>query len=1444
MPPISRPYCLHLMPRINKCEPGANYVAFQARLNIVFRTIFDGIEIPPGHNFDKNDVVLLKLVHLLITSNDVTKINTFFTDLKTQTFIRAIAHAFELDQWHDFQDASYARINKCGELGLVKCIFPNTHAANIKKGALMEILEETEDNRANIRKGEEQIDGSNNDPAKSFYDAQYTIIDTMPTYLKKIVDTNLIELKTAAYYIDSAPCAESTDPNQYNTNQYKLNTSTEFFIVNCALAFYQSFFISLNNFVFTIYGMNSDDSDIRYNTLKSFLKRYIINIKYINPETGVVISQYNYIAEGGAKGHFTVPNVVKILVCTGAKKAGQGQSKQDLPINGKDAIENLIIWLEGLTSDVPAIQNFLVSFLTLNKGFGDFVQMFMCLYLFYIEITINIPSETEEFIRVVLVFLYNIILATCDSHLTYIALICKCPFIIGGLCNSRKIYMDGKSRYLTKTFKAVWNSYNKIHIVTATDSIPEIVPPIWDAKKLKDCGCSGKSSAVSTSMSLTSISTFESNNKGRIKFELDRLRAYAILKLYEYLDGTSNTSNFELTIGTKIKLFPGIHYELGNLFIINIGDSIDAFVSTLITDETLLNYQTLYKTLSINVDTIITSIAYINFLYEMFYGNRTILINIKSSLRDRVELDIDLFEPFTLANFISGKSNPPERLPRMAINRFAIWAYAIDHAIRSKKWVGMNIQSDQNFNNFYDYVIQTLELLKALDSYNVAIDEYIYKLTNFPNLSMGNYRMIILSLGEKLLPNLQTINHGSTVMRDYIYSLNLLSGGTLYDNAVLIHKVLTQFFSMYKEMIITEIADIYKTYFENIDVCLFFYYLPEQINQLELIMNNLNVRRALTGQSKDVNADEQLGICSVAIKCFQKIIESHKKIKSYQNYGGTAVPTAAIQVDTPSGTEDKCVNEDEGDEDDDEELVKPVTDFTPSIDNLKTGAAEEKMYPSEAQVEKIKTQKAAKSTVSSSRSGKRRRTDDDTDNGDSKQADKKVKNGGGYYVSNENGQSLSLDFPHNKQLKFSVANVEDDEHYYIDYIELTESPSLLGRVQIVLDFSLSELIYSIKEQSIYDEDYKDPLHKMINSMYKLLAFTEFILYKNNPVQTESAEIITLTEFRYCIEQILNDYHTAYLNISSKDDMFIGIAQNSLVRLDYLLSISTIFLIKLTNIISRRCGGLLSSFHEETKNFDTQLVSLFESMILEVVNNYSEDSYFEIRQNNVDAGGFITIETLRNYENASKFLIFYLGYEIIKNTGNEIIEGIRRIKEILTNQQRMSGGIYKNKREKRAILYKKIQDVRENITGYVSKNTISRNISILKPSKQIEKPTKPSKQIEKSPKPSKQIEKSPKPSKQPEKLPKPSKQIEKSPKPSKQPEKLPKPSKQPEQIKVTDNNNQNISKYKLRVEQFKNKKFSAYFEKKLKTYLNDKNINIYKIGIMKMRGILKNIYKLD
>jgi hypothetical protein len=202
--------------------------------------------------------------------------------------------------------------------------------------------------------------------------------------------------------------------------------------------------------------------------------------------------------------------------------------------------------------------------------------------------------------------------------------------------------MDGKSRYLGKNFVTVWNTYNEIHIVNAAEDggILEKVLPIFSPKPLKVCGCSGKSKAASTIMSLTSISTFESNNKGLIKYELDILRAYGKLELEQ--SSIVGIFIFKLTIGgTKIKLLPGVYYNPGTVFEISWNGSREMFFETVITDDTLESYRTLYKTLSINVDAIITSIAYINFLYEMFYNNRTILENIKSSLKNRKKFDVE-----------------------------------------------------------------------------------------------------------------------------------------------------------------------------------------------------------------------------------------------------------------------------------------------------------------------------------------------------------------------------------------------------------------------------------------------------------------------------------------------------------------------------------------------------------------------------------------------------------------------------------------------------------------------------------------------------------------------------------------------------------------------------------------------------------------------------------
>jgi len=132
---------------------------------------------------------------------------------------------------------------------------------------------------------------------------------------------------------------------------------------------------------------------------------------------------------------------------------------------------------------------------------------------------------------------------------------------------------------------------------------------------------------------------------------------------------------------------------------------------------------------------------------------------------------------------------------------------------------------------------------------------------------------------------------------------------------------------------------------------------------------------------------------------------------------------------------------------------------------------------------------------------------------------------------------------------------------------------------------------------------------------------------------------------------------------------------------------------------------------------------------------------------------------------------------------------------------------------------------------------------VKPTKQSPSPSPPKQKQSPSPSPPKQKQSpSPSPPKQKQSpSPSPPKQKQ-SPSPS-PPKQKQSPSPSPPKPLVDKSN---ISKYNLRIEQYKNKNLSEYFINKLKTHINnndDKN-NIYKIGIKKIKVILKDIYKIN
>jgi hypothetical protein len=68
-------------------------------------------------------------------------------------------------------------------------------------------------------------------------------------------------------------------------------------------------------------------------------------------------------------------------------------------------------------------------------------------------------------------------------------------------------------------------------------------------------------------------------------------------------------------------------------------------------------------------------------------------------------------------------------------------------------------------------------------------------------------------------------------------------------------------------------------------------------------------------------------------------------------------------------------------------------------------------------------------------------------------------------------------------------------------------------------------------------------------------------------------------------------------------------------------------------------------------------------------------------------------------------------------------------------------------------------------------------------------------------------------------------------------------KKPSQM-LTRQDKSKKDKLKLRIEQFKNKDFSPYFEKKINSRINDRDVDIYNIGIRKMKSILKDIYEIE
>ena len=372
-------------------------------------------------------------------------------DVKDDPFLEIMTRAIFTDQDHDFLDKDPRTKfdkKKCTELtndieivGLIKCL-----QSPDKKLTINDIK------NSHFKELNRDVDP---DPNKKLEGVEYMIRDIMPAKLLNVIeDIKEKEIYTIASYIDSAPCSSTNSstniPSTKKCPYYNISNNIEFIITNLAFAFYQSFFKELNDF--SLYIECNDYCKNEYNKLFDGAKKFTIIIRY---DSKSITHRFEGI--GGDEGDFTVPRVIRTLaVCN--------------VLCPKIVI--LIDWLKKMCDikDENQIKRIIINLNILMKGFGDFCQMFMCLFFYFIKIQTGVVDAAGN--AQICVFNKNIILTTSDSYLAQIALICNCPHIIGHCSEGshRWIFIDSNSIYLGKTLYRCWNDFYNIQLVVGNDN--------------------------------------------------------------------------------------------------------------------------------------------------------------------------------------------------------------------------------------------------------------------------------------------------------------------------------------------------------------------------------------------------------------------------------------------------------------------------------------------------------------------------------------------------------------------------------------------------------------------------------------------------------------------------------------------------------------------------------------------------------------------------------------------------------------------------------------------------------------------------------------------------------------------------------------------------------------------------------------------------------------
>jgi hypothetical protein len=383
-------------------------------------------------NNAKKKSPLLKIIFNLLNSKNLRQHDTDFLDIMSKAIFTDQDHDFlDNDERTQFDETKCTELKTKKIIGLRDCL-PRPTPLTINK------IEEKYPDKIIYR-------SINPDPNKKLEGIEFMINDTHPPMLSGVIE-DINEIYTITSYIDSAPCTSKNISSNKKCPYYKISNNIEFIITNLAFAFYQSFFKEFNDFAFYI--KCEDNCSVEYNRLMQGAKSFTIII--IHKTSGNKYNKFKFEGIGGDEGDFTVPRIVKTLaVCNVLCPK----------------IINLIEWLEKKCNikDPNKIKRFIINLNVLMKGFGDFCQMFICLFLYFIEINIGTDAVGNAQICA---FNKNIILTTCDSYLAQLAIICNCPHIIGH-CTQEKfrwIYIDSNSIYLGKTIYRCWNDFYNIQL--------------------------------------------------------------------------------------------------------------------------------------------------------------------------------------------------------------------------------------------------------------------------------------------------------------------------------------------------------------------------------------------------------------------------------------------------------------------------------------------------------------------------------------------------------------------------------------------------------------------------------------------------------------------------------------------------------------------------------------------------------------------------------------------------------------------------------------------------------------------------------------------------------------------------------------------------------------------------------------------------------------------